>query len=769
MKEFIKELRTVRERTDTEGLTAIICHLGIAVAAFIASRAVVLGSVTPFGLSLLAGCPNVFTAAAATGAFLGYFFPLIEGSAFRYIAALFAILSIKLLLSGYKKITDNPLFLSLLCFGAELITCIVAFSGSALDFTYRLAEALLSAGGAFFVFKASRALSNTSTGLTPEEVASVITVISIFLMGLNNLTPSELSLSYILSSFLILTAAKFGGTLAGALSGITVAFSFLLTGSATSVTVSFALCGMMAGIFSSLGKYAQVVVVILSTFTAALTEGLNLKTVSLLIEIVLGCAIFLALPRNMGIYLGKLFSASPKIISPVSFKKSLAMRLNHAANALSDVSQTVEQVSRELTRINAPDFSTVLSRIEADTCKGCKFRMHCWESKKPDTVAAIFEMTKAVKGGELSPESFAPADFRGLCLRINRMGSSVYRHYSEYAAKISAENRLDEVRGVVTDQFDGISKMLYDLKTDFENDQRFDNSTALAAAGALKSINLRANETSCRIDKYGRMTIELKIKKNPEQKINKMQIMKLLSLVCERDFDPPVLSETGSDIFITLNERAVYKIDFGAHQLSAYDSNLCGDSYTSFYDGRGHFIIILSDGMGSGGRAAVDGAMASGLMMRLIKAGFGYDCSLRILNSSMLFKSTDESLATLDIVSIDLYTGAAELYKAGAAPTLVRRSGKTGKAQSSSLPAGILRDIGFDYANLKMKTGDIVLMVSDGATGNGTDWIRSELEAAQDISASDLAEKICESARRRRTDRHDDDITVIAAIIEKNY
>ena len=113
--------------------------------------------------------------------------------------------------------------------------------------------------------------------------------------------------------------------------------------------------------------------------------------------------------------------------------------------------------------------------------------------------------------------------------------------------------------------------------------------------------------------------------------------------------------------------------------------------------------MILSDGMGTGGRAAVDGAMASGLMSRLIKAGFGYDCSLRILNSSMLFKSTDESLATVDIASIDLFTGETKLYKAGAAPTIVRRSGKTGKVQSTSLPAGILREIGFDKAVVKCK------------------------------------------------------------------
>ena len=164
----------------------------------------------------------------------------------------------------------------------------------------------------------------------------------------------------------------------------------------------------------------------------------------------------------------------------------------------------------------------------------------------------------------------------------------------------------------------------------------------------------------------------------------------------------------------------------------------------------------------------MDGAMACGLMTRLIKAGFGYDCSLKFLNSSMLFKSTDESLATVDVASIDLFTGQTELYKAGAAPTVIRRSGKTGKAESTSLPAGILREIGFDKASLKCKVGDIVVMMSDGAVSEGTDWIRQEVEAWRDGSAQELAEKICESAKRRRTDTHEDDITVLTAILNKS-
>ena len=59
------------------------------------------------------------------------------------------------------------------------------------------------------------------------------------------------------------------------------------------------------------------------------------------------------------------------------------------------------------------------------------------------------------------------------------------------------------------------------------------------------------------------------------------------------------------------------------------------------------------------------------------------------------------------------------------------------------------------------------MLMSDGAVGNGTDWIREEIEAWDCGTAQELAERICECAKRRRNDNHEDDITVLAAIIGK--
>lgn len=746
---------------------AAVQHIFIALCGFFSARAIVMNRLLPFGISFLAGIPLSFTPSAATGIFLGYFFPAAGNLGFKYIACLFALLTIKLLLSNYKKLVLSDCFITFISALCSILTTAATYrglGGNAIDI---ITETLLTAVGAYFFGKSFKAFEKSQTGLTAHELVAVLIVISIILMGLFPINLIGVSLGRILSILLILCASKYGGVISGAVSGITVAFIYTLGGIDGNIGVTVSLAGLMSGVFASFGKYAQIFLIIILTFIGAVSTGNNILIASTVIETVTACLIFLFIPRNCGILLGKIFSSHPKVSMPKGIKKSLIFRLNMASSALRDVSQTVDKVSLELSKINAPNFSGVINAIEGEACAACKLRLHCWEKRREDTVNAILEMTRAVKEGELNPELHASEEFKGRCIRTARIGNAVFKHYTDYASHISAENRIDEVRSVVADQFDGISNMLSDLANDFENQEKFDNSSAENASAALKNIGLHLDECCSKIDKYGRMTLDMKLKKTADTVINRAQIMRLCSIACERDFAPPIVSEVGSEIYITLNEKAEISIDFGAEQYAANGGNLCGDAYKYFLDSKGHFIMVLSDGMGTGGRAAVDGAMASGLMARLIKAGFGYNSALKILNSSMLFKSTDESLATVDIASIDLYTGVTELYKAGAAPTIFKRNGHTAKAESNSLPVGILRDVSFDTARIKCRVGDVIVLLSDGATNDGCDWIRNEIENFSGNKAQDLAEHLCLCARRRRNDKHEDDITVLCAILNK--
>jgi len=219
-------------------------------------------------------------------------------------------------------------------------------------------------------------------------------------------------------------------------------------------------------------------------------------------------------------------------------------------------------------------------------------------------------------------------------------------------------------------------------------------------------------------------------------------------------------------------ERAVYGIEYGAYQLSKFNQRSCGDYYDSFVDSKGYAYIILSDGMGSGSRARIDSAFACGMLVKLLRAGIGLPSALEIINNSLLVKSSDESFATLDICKIDLYSGKAELFKAGAAASYIRCNKRMVKAAGRGLPVGIGYKAVYESQSFVMGNSDMLIMASDGAELNEK-WLEHELTNKTFTDLNETAKVLAESARFAAGDdeTHDknreDDISVIAVKLIK--
>lgn len=762
MKENTKEI--LPEASLRDILAAISTHVATLIASFLAARAPLLGAISPFGIAFAAGAPSPYILTAGLGAALGYFIPVINGSAFRYFATLFAVCTIRLLLGSLGSFAKRSIWSLLSAFCATLLTSFAAMGDSGIVLS--VAEALLSAAGAYFIHRTAEGILKNTIGPSPAQLACTVITLNIILLGLYPINVSALSVGRIIAAAAIMAVSRYSHASGGAISGCVCSLFLTLSGGMGEAAVSLAVAGMLSGIFAPIGKIACALCFVLWTVISAMVFGEQSSYV-LLAEAAFGAALFLSLPKSVCTKAGKLFSPPTAIPSLEGLKRALTMRLFFASNALSDVSRTVEEVSHELKLINAPDFDWVTAGVKSEGCGGCSLLSYCWESKKDRMHDAVLSMSRLIKAGEEHPASKAPDEFRERCMRPLRVENAVLRYYEEYASRLAAEARIEEIRGVVSDQFNGISDMLFDLGQEFERCESFDNATAVKLSGVLRDNDIHAADCAVKTDKYGRITIELRLLLPQNAALNRMELLRAAEAVCEREFEPPNVTRAKGEAFVSICEKARLSVALGIEQLVSGDGTVCGDSYTTFYDGKGRMYMLLSDGMGTGGRAAVDGAMASGLMERLLRAGFGYDCALKIVNSSMLFKSTDESLATVDIACIDLFTGKAELLKAGAAPTLIRRNGRTGKAQSTSLPAGILREVGFDRATVSLKERDILLLMSDGVTAMGTDWICAELEAFRGDDAQALAERVAHEARRRRTDGHDDDITVMVAILQK--
>ena len=136
--------------------------------------------------------------------------------------------------------------------------------------------------------------------------------------------------------------------------------------------------------------------------------------------------------------------------------------------------------------------------------------------------------------------------------------------------------------------------------------------------------------------------------------------------ICRRAFEPPQVLSCKGMTTLLFAEKPALRAVFGAAGVAARGT-ISGDAVQQFCSPAAA-QMILCDGMGNGRPAAVDGNLAAELTARLLKAGFTAELAARLVNVALALKSDEESGATLDLISVDLYTGTARLFKAGAAP-----------------------------------------------------------------------------------------------------
>ncbi len=768
IKETVEKNKWQQLFSATERWTAIAKQFGFAAMGFFMARTSLLGGMAPLGAALTAGAPNKYIIVAAIGSVLGYLMPLSDISALRYTAVLLAVFSIRLILNGLKEIGRSAIWAGVTAATVVSAVGMIAMSGQGLfkGVAVSLAEGAIAGAGAYFLRRAGTVRAGLKSN-TPEQVAALLISVSLVLTAFINVGFDDISLGRTAIFVLLLLTARYGQIGTACVCSISSAAAVILSsgGSQTAVVICFA--GLLAGVFGSVGKFA----VVLAPMTVAgvwmLLSRADSQAIALLIEASAAGLIFALIPKTVTAGLVTFIAPETSTPDTKGLRRTLTMRLGLASAALRGVSETVDEVSRCLSLSQNPSFANVLHKTENDACKGCSFHIYCWEKQKSNTVDAVLAMSEALRRGQPISLADTPEEFSERCLRIERFEDALTKHYTDFLSSISAERRVAEMREVMSGQMNGIADMLGELSEEFQTAQKYDIAMAGRVASALKELDISASECSCVVDKYGRMTVEIKLTQEPLLPINRARILERLESTCERDFEPPEINRVGRTYYITATEKAILSIDCSCTQFNQGQNKHCGDTCRYFFDGRGRLVVIVSDGMGSGGRAAVDSAMTAGLAERLIKAGFGYDCTLKLVNTAMLYKSTDESLATLDIACIDLFSGKTELLKAGAAPTLVRRNGRTGKAECKSLPAGILNEVGFDRAVVTLNEGDVLIMMSDGVCTDGTDWICAEIESFKDGGARQLSERIATAARRRRRDGHDDDITVFAAVVEK--
>lgn len=737
------------------------------------SRGTLLGTLAPFGASYAAAVPKKYLFSSLVGTAFGYIL-LKPTDSFRYIAVIVAIGALRWLMGDIEKVSRSRLFAPLAAFLPTLATGIAllfASTSTLSSFADCFIEAVLSGAAAYFI-SVSVQLADEKRGIsayTRQETACLVMTGCVLILAFGSITFENISLGRIIAITAVLLCARYGGVNGGAVCGIATGAVFSIASRAQGfVCGGFAFGGLMAGMFAPVGKLGCAIAFLISNGIMSLAFGENTQLAAVLIESFVGSVVFMILPKEVGNIISPVFSNEKNSSLGETLRKNIVMRLDFASKAIYNVRNDVNSVSDKLKDLYSPSFSVVCENVEKEVCNNCGLKTYCYEHRQGVTRDDFFRLEELLEAQGRISESDVEDAFVKNCCKKGEIARSMNLNYREYLSALEAQRRVSDVRGVVAGQFSGVSDILSDLSDEFKNTMRCDTDSSERIISALSALGAIPVECVCLVSDGGRMSVELELSTKGDSKLSKGTIMREVSKCCGRRFDLPTVTCEGDRIRAALCEMPVYDVEIGSDQHIANNGRLCGDCLDYFNDGFGKTYALVCDGMGTGGRAAVDGNMAVSVMGRLLRSGLSADSSLQIVNSALMVKSEDESLSTLDLTGVDLYTGKVTLKKAGAPATFVRKNGRVMVREMPSLPVGILNGVKFSSDTVNLSSGDMVAMVSDGVITGDEKWLEKLIRSWNEGSTQELARAVVDEAIKRRGDSPDDDITALAIRITDN-
>ncbi len=215
----------------------------------------------------------------------------------------------------------------------------------------------------------------------------------------------------------------------------------------------------------------------------------------------------------------------------------------------------------------------------------------------------------------------------------------------------------------------------------------------------------------------GRLSIIMNISYAGKGCITVRELAREISFFFKREFWAAkggrqiITGESGEYIF---EEALQYRLVFGRAGCNKGFSYISGDSFSYIETEGGKSVVTLVDGVGTGAEAKHLSTKVIELLEQLLEAGFAENAAVNMVNS--IFASNDwvGNPATIDLCSVNAYEGSARFIKMGASASFIKSKEGTRIIPSTSLPAGVIENAGYDEAVYGLSDGDYIIMVSDG-------------------------------------------------------
>lgn len=716
----------------------------------------------PLCIGLSAVCKGAELVATCLGGITGCFLRMSNTDSLCCLIPLAGTVGTVLAIEKLRISRRRLLILSVAVFlftAASSTVMMFADKPSLNTFMLNVCSSLLCAGSVVFYSGTVNCINKKRSLYMLDSHSLICIMISLctLLLGSSEVSIFGFRPARFFGSFVILVAASLFSQAGGSIAGVSIGTCVAVSGTSVALSLCYGISGLASGIFSKYGQFITALVFSGVTGVSALIDG-SAEGVSVFAECAAAALIFVAIPKK---YLSGLRSeiSLPRERRLTAEFSGTKKKILAASDAVRSVSGCVRSVSEGMEALAPANDVIVTLRVKERVCSDCSLK----DNACPENGEFSSLIEKLSQGNAVSAEDFS-ADFRMTCPSAHRLADAFNRIYSNRNAINALQASSAKSRETVCGQFDVMSTLLKELAEGVEADAATLHIKERIALRVLSDMDFDVKSVICTQPVSGAIRLRCVVADIP-QSTSLLRLTASLSSEIGAEMCPPEIRETPDGKELIFVRKEIFDFRFGAASASCGNKKLCGDYFECFRTESKAFII-MSDGMGTGGRAALDSAMTVELFSKLIRTGISAETSLGITNAALTVKSDDESLSTLDVAEIDLFSGEAVLFKAGAAPSFYTRSGKVHTAEPPSTPLGILNSVSFSRYNLKLKGGDMLVMVSDGILGKGNMWLRDEIKAARNPDAREFSKLLLERARRKCGENFDD-MTVITVIMEE--
>ncbi|MCI7768081.1 MAG: SpoIIE family protein phosphatase [Oscillospiraceae bacterium] len=705
-----------RRRTREQTAAAVLW----AVMGYITAGMRIGGAASPFGASLTAAGSPLSAAAAVFGMFCAW---AADGSLWKHIAELSAAAFTAALLWVFRR-KCSPKIRSLAAGGAYFISSAAVSAANGGDWVMFIAvffRAVMCSGAAYCLCETVRTVKTGfySEGSGGFRTAAVGITYMLGICALASPETGAVNSGRIAAGFFTAAAARKFGCMGGAAAGILSAASFLLAEQSLGRSgAMLAFAGLAAGLYAVKGKYAVNMAFILSAFGISAAAGMPSGTPGFIADMGIAAALYCLIPERL--YLPKLngiFASSEK-------RDIRSDKLKFAAKVLEEVGEDVQTAAELFMRTSDMGSQDIYSDIRSSICgtacsqHGCSAACGCIS---PDGIESCFKAAQSIaeKKGKITAKEL-PSGFEG-CSKKAQLADSFTRAAGMERISRRRSAYLRRFLDSASEQLSASCGMISELSGELNDLLREDEELSKILRRLLEEeFSVRSAEVA--FDGEQRPFAEAYIHPDENFKdIHLSGITERLGALFGVRLARPAVTYCGEGenrlCRIRWRQEGKYVPDCEIQAEAA--EGCCGDSHACFEDGMGNYYIILSDGMGRGGKAGSRSALAVNLLRRMMIGGMGSRNSVRMLNVIMSAASSEEIFTTVDILKTDLYTGEGRLIKMGAAPTAVlTREGENSPIMSiysdSSAPVGIISGLPVTEERIMLNENSRVLMTTDG-------------------------------------------------------